>query len=174
MIAVEDRLRQTCSASDGFRLVKGIDEYSGVHRIAHLVTKNPPRTGIHDAHQVEPPLFGPDVGQVADPEHVDRINGEVPLHEIIALPGMTIGPRRDGLEATTSPLNAKLSHQTAHGGHRNVDSTAPELVCEPWGPIDAPVGPKGLSNALLERFTGLTGRLVDLAPLVVPPVVTRV
>jgi hypothetical protein len=64
MIAVEDGLRQKCSASDGFRLVKGIDEHWGVHRVAHLVTKNPPRTGIHDAHQVEPPGLALRMGHI--------------------------------------------------------------------------------------------------------------
>ena len=58
----------------------------GVHSITHLVTENPPGTGIHDAHQVEPPLLGPDVGEIAHPELVNRINEEVPFHEIIALP----------------------------------------------------------------------------------------
>ena len=90
---MENSRRQQCPASEGSFLVKGANEQLGVHRIAHLVTKNPPGTHILDGDQVEPALLGSDVGQIGNPELVNRVNGEVSLHEIIALLGMTIWPR---------------------------------------------------------------------------------
>ncbi len=55
--------------------------------------------------------------EITDPELVNRINEEVPFHEIIALPSMAIRPRRDGLGSTASPLDAELIHDAAHRGH---------------------------------------------------------
>nr|WP_276977599.1 hypothetical protein [Ferrimicrobium acidiphilum] len=46
-----------------------------------------------------------------------RRSGEVPFHEVIALPSMAIRPRRDGLGSTASPLDAELIHDATHRGH---------------------------------------------------------
>jgi len=69
--------------------------------------------------------FGPDVGQVVDPQRIHLMNREVAFKE---------GPRSfwHGDQASSpmvlarplAPWNTKLGHQTAHGSNRNVDSTA--------------------------------------------------
>ncbi len=56
---------------EGFARLESVDEHLRYPWSHPFVTKDPPRSGIHDPHQVEPPFLGLDVGQATDPkEHL--------------------------------------------------------------------------------------------------------
>jgi len=70
-------------ATARYRVVQGVHRKVGLHPVADRVADDPAGGHVLDRAEVELPLIGPVLRKIGQPQFVDVIDGEVPLHEII-------------------------------------------------------------------------------------------
>jgi hypothetical protein len=73
-------------APAGDRHLERVDDELRAHVVGERPTDHPPREAVDDGRQVKPPLPGPQIGDVRDPEPVGRSRAEVALNEIGGTP----------------------------------------------------------------------------------------
>ena len=84
LIGVMNQPRTRAAAADGH--LQRVDDKLMAHVISHRPADDPSRIGVLDGREVEPPLPGPEVGDVRDPQHIRTVRPEPPLDEVIGDP----------------------------------------------------------------------------------------
>jgi hypothetical protein len=134
----------------------GVDDELGAHVMVHRPAHDPAAVDVLDGDEVQPPLPGPEVGDVGNPEHVRRLGPELPRDEVIRDPDAGNPDRRLALPAADQPRQAGLAHQPLDAFLADVGA-----VREPQLGVDAP------------RAVDATTIAVDLLDLLEQPGVAK-
>ena len=156
------------------RVVQGVHRETGFHSVRDRVADDPAGEHVFDGAEVELALVGPVLGDVGQPQFVDVIGGEVPLHEIVvnrragALPVLAalLTEHRPPLVVPADPPRRALTHLlTGLGGFVDQEPVAVLGVVEVS--VQQRVGPVGLDHLGLgdllvpPAVVGLAGELQD-------------
>lgn len=93
---------------------RSIEGPVGAKVVGDRPADHPAGAGIGDAGEVEPALVGGHVGEVAEPELIEVVADEVPLHQVGERRGFGVLDRRVDLAAPTAALDALLGHEAGH------------------------------------------------------------
>ena len=150
------------------RLLQRVQDELGAHTGAGPPAENPPRIGIDDERDVDPPRPRRHIRDVGHPQPVRCQRREPAADQVIGPLGNRIG---DGRALHRSPPNAlqpRTTHEPFHGAASHRDAFAVELQPDLAGPVNTIVGlvdPADLDQQRLNALLTLGGELV--APLVV-------
>ena len=110
----------------------------GAHVLGHRPADDPSAVGVLHGCEVEPPLPGPQVGDVRDPQHVRSVRPELPFDEVISDTDTGHPDRRAAALDLHEPRDPGLCHQPAHTPARDADALAQaKLGLHTPGAIDA-------------------------------------
>ncbi len=95
--------------------------------------------GVDDEDDIDEPLPGGDVGEIADPEHVGRGHPKLPVHLVQRTRSLLVRNRRSVRLAADDALNTHLLHQPSHGATSDFETFPDELPPDLADAVDSPV-----------------------------------
>jgi hypothetical protein len=123
------------ATSDGY--LQCVRDELGAHVLGHGPPNNPARIGVLDGGEIEPPLPGPEIGDVSDPQDVRGVRLEASFDEVIGDPDARHADRGAALLDLHQPRDPGVPHQPADPFARDDDALAePKLGLHPARAID--------------------------------------
>ena len=117
------------------RLLGGIQDETGLCRGAGAPADDLARISVDDESDIDEPLLGRDVGEIADPQHVGRRNPELAIHLVQRTRRFLV---RDRCPVRLA-ADAHVVHQPCHLAPRHIEAFPKELPPDLADAVDAPV-----------------------------------
>ena len=172
-------------------LFQGIEHEPGIRYAAHAPAHDAVGEGIDDKRNVDEALPRRHLGEVADPEHVQRRRLELAVHLVQRTGLGLVRDHRPGFFATNDALDPNILHQPGNGTACNIKAFTAHLMPDlanavdlvvllpnafdlglqgtiPLRPIRQQVGVRPLGHVIVERGRGNRQVLADRLDTDVP------
>src|SRR5690606_28206988 len=109
---------------------------------AEVLTRQPTNLAgisVDDESDINKPLPGGNIGEIADPQHVRRRHAELAVHLVQRAWLLLVRDRRLVRLAPDNALNAHVLHQPCHRAASDIEALAAQLVPDLAQAVDAPV-----------------------------------
>ncbi len=123
VVGVHDRAGLASVASPDGHL-QGVDDELGTEVISDRPADDATREGIDHSRQVDLALCRRVLGDVAHPEGIGPVDGELAVDEVFARAPLRVTPGREVLLPAIDPLDPRLSHQALDALFSDVDALA--------------------------------------------------
>jgi len=122
------------------RHLQRVDDDLGAHVVGHRPPHDPAREGVLDGGEVEPPLPGPQVGEVGDPEHVGAVGAKAALDEVVRDADAGHADRGAAALAGDQPRDLGVAHEALDALARHHDPLSQtQFGLHPPRPVDLPI-----------------------------------
>src|SRR5262245_8543769 len=95
------------------------------------------RVEIEEDREIQPPLFGPHVGNIGHPRAVRRLDGESPVEEIRRHRKLMTRVRRSPKTPVDDRPQAVFPHDSLDPLPRHSVAERPKVLGDPWAPVGA-------------------------------------